>query len=518
MQPVVGAAGRAAGAQDRCAIDEARPAQDARGDVIGGETDSADYPEKGSIGESIVDGEGAEGDPLERQKNDQTAQGAGRGLLALVLPLVSRASDPARECQVGAFNAAPNNAASNSHNVASHEAVGAFLKAFDLSSNGNGLGTPEEEEGKAEEAKEEEFRMAGSNLQEDYDEEEEGVLGKVSSGVGAASEGGSTTDTPRSIDTLVPEIALSNLDYPGKGGSIEGGVVDGEDEEGVRAGAQGGGSTASGGTGGAGIGGEEGNGTEGGIGDGRVGGQEGKGNDDERKNGGGGHGGLEGTAEELEREEEEKTKERNEMQDAGGEKEEMGESGGKGQKGTKERAKDGGGEDGGGKAGGQGGQGEGGSRSGSTGRGRDIGGGGGSGLGGGIGGQRGSGGTSGGTGGGGGIGGGHGDGHGGDENEGGKERGGGKPAGGIGDGGEEEEEEEDKERAENDGDDKMINDVVSNAGIKFSESLHILILPLLSRILPLSYVHSCLLFFICSWVSCTAFCPAEMSYLFMWCL
>jgi hypothetical protein len=118
VQPVVGAAERAAGAQDRCAVDEARPAQDARGDVIGGETGSADYPEKESIGESIVGGKGAEGDPLERQQNDQTAQDAGRGLLALVLPLVSRASDPARECQVGAFNAAPNNAASNSHKVA----------------------------------------------------------------------------------------------------------------------------------------------------------------------------------------------------------------------------------------------------------------------------------------------------------------------------------------------------------------------------------------------------------------
>ena len=79
----------------------------------------------------------------------------------------------------------------------------------------------------------------------------------------AQSAGGSTTDTPRSIDTLVPEIALSNPDYPGKGGSIKGGVVDGGDEGGVH----------------------------------------------------------EGTAEELERKEEEKTKERNEMQDAGGEKE-----------------------------------------------------------------------------------------------------------------------------------------------------------------------------------------------------
>ncbi len=172
--------------------------------------------------------------------------------------------------------------------------------------------------------------MAGSNLQDDYDEDEEGVWGEVSSGVGAASQGGSTTDTPRSIDTLVPEIARSNPDYPGKGGSIEGGVVDGGDEGGVRGGAQGGGSTASGGPGGEGIG----------------------GNEDESKKGGGGHGGLEGTPKEGERKEEEKMKERNEVQDAGGEKEEMGESGGTGQKGTKERAKDGGGEDGEGRAGG----------------------------------------------------------------------------------------------------------------------------------------------------------------------
>jgi hypothetical protein len=238
VQPVVGAAGRAAGVQDRCAIDEARPAQDAQGDEIGSETGSADYPEKGSIGESIVDGRGAKGDPLERQKNDQTAQGAGRGLLALVLPLVSRASDPARECQVGAFNAAPNNAASNSHKDALQEAVvvGALLKACDFSLNGNGLGTPEEE-GKTE------------------------VWREVSSGVGSASEGGSTTDTPRSIDTLVPEIARSNPDYAGKGGSIEG-CVDGGNEGGVLGGAQGGGSTASGGTGGGGIGGKERKGNE----------------------------------------------------------------------------------------------------------------------------------------------------------------------------------------------------------------------------------------------------------------
>jgi hypothetical protein len=96
----------------------------------------------------------------------------------------------------------------------------------------------------------------------------------------------------------------------------------------------------------------EGIGSGGGIGDGRVGGQEGKGNDDERKNGGGGHEGLEGTPDEGERKVDEKTKERNEVQDAGGEKEEMGESGGNDQKGTKERAKDGGGEVGRGKAGG----------------------------------------------------------------------------------------------------------------------------------------------------------------------
>jgi hypothetical protein len=456
-----------------CAIDEARPAQDARGDVIGGETGSADYPEKGSIGESIVD-------LLEMQKNDHTAQSPYRRLLALVLPLVSRASDPPRECQVGAFDAAPNNAASSSHKHALHEAVGALLKACDFSLNGNGLGTPEEE-GKAE------------------------VWRKVSSGVGAASKGGSTTDTPRSIDTLVPEIARSG--YAGKGWSIEEGVVDGGDEGEVCGGAQGGGSTASGGTGGGGIGGEERKGNEdssesddmetqeaelvlwaalraeasacstsnsakveqhmsasstassvgkepggnkdiptngrlgsleveegeegqgagdeylrlleedvsffeyeeeegdvgqvssvvspthngvervaqgdpsqvsmgmrfyieedsaasdcggtaeeigsgGGIGDGRVGGQEGKGNDDERKNGEGGNEGLEGTPNEGERKEEKKTKKRNEVQVAGGEKEEMGESGGIGQKGTKKRAKDGGGEVGGGKAGG----------------------------------------------------------------------------------------------------------------------------------------------------------------------
>jgi hypothetical protein len=73
-------------------------------------------------------------------------------------------------------------------------------------------------------------RMTGSNLQDDYDEDEEGVWGEVSSGVGAASEGGSTTGIPSSIDALVPEIARSNLDYPGKGGSMEGGVVDGRDE------------------------------------------------------------------------------------------------------------------------------------------------------------------------------------------------------------------------------------------------------------------------------------------------
>jgi hypothetical protein len=68
---------------------------------VGGETDSADYPEKGSIGESIVD-------LLEMQKNDHTAQSPYRRLLTLVLPLVSRASDPPRECQVGAFDATPN--------------------------------------------------------------------------------------------------------------------------------------------------------------------------------------------------------------------------------------------------------------------------------------------------------------------------------------------------------------------------------------------------------------------------
>ncbi len=137
-----------------------------------------------------------------------------------------------------------------------------------------------------------------------------------------------------------------------------------------------------------------------------------------------------------------------------------GESRGKGQKGTKERAKDGGGQDGRGKAGGQGGQGEGGSRRGGSGGGGDIGGGGGSGQEGRIGGQRGSGGRRGGTGGGGEIGGG-------------KERGGGKPAGGSGDGGEEEKEEEDKECAENDGDDKMIHEVESNAGIRFFLSHYI---------------------------------------------
>ena len=116
-----------------------------------------------------------------------------------------------------------------------HEVVDALLKSFALTLSGNDLGTPEEEEGKAEEEKKKETdegqgtgddRMAGSNLQEDYDEDEEGVSGEVRSGLDAVSEGDSTTDTPHSIDTLVPEIALSNLDYPGKGGSIEGSVVD----------------------------------------------------------------------------------------------------------------------------------------------------------------------------------------------------------------------------------------------------------------------------------------------------
>ena len=111
------------------------------------------------------------------------------------------------------------------------------------------------------------------------------------------------------------------------------------------------------------------------------------------------------------------------------------------------------------------------------------------GQGGGIGGQGGSGGGSGGTGG-------EGGGKGRDGNEGGKEYGGSELAGEVVDAGEDEEEEgseaeeevtdtgsgrnaeaiqatRGKERASNGGDDKIISDVVSNAGIKFFLSHYI---------------------------------------------
>ncbi len=45
----------------------------------------------------------------------------------------------------------------------------------------------------------------------------EGVWGEVSSGVGAATEGGSTTDTPRTIERACPRDRAFESGLPRKG-------------------------------------------------------------------------------------------------------------------------------------------------------------------------------------------------------------------------------------------------------------------------------------------------------------